>query len=79
MELRPTWKLFGHVGVLAPLDNKPASEIRTTHADLKAGIAKRLGRFDLQAAWTHAAPEADYPANHPQSRNALVLTGSYGF
>jgi uncharacterized protein (TIGR02001 family) len=41
--LRPNLKLFGHAGLLAPLDGQPASPERSPRYDLQAGVALAVG------------------------------------
>jgi uncharacterized protein (TIGR02001 family) len=75
----PAWRLFGHVGVLAPLHRSDWSYIRSARYDLRAGAAARLKHCELQLAWTGSGPGTDYPTGHAQKRNALVFAATYAF
>ena len=73
------WRLFAHAGLLAPMRTKAGSDIRKPQLDLKAGVARRLGGFELQLAGTAVGPDAAYPANHRQSHEALVVSVTRAF
>jgi uncharacterized protein (TIGR02001 family) len=75
----PRWRLFGHLGVLSPLDARGGASIRRPQFDLRVGAATTFRRCEFQLAWTHAGPDADYPAEHAQVRDALVLSATYNF
>ena len=79
--VRPSarWRLFGHAGVLTPLGAHGGAQIRNPQFDLRAGVATTFRRCEFQLAWTHAGPNADYPAEHTQVRDALVLSATYNF
>ena len=73
------WRLFGHVGLLAPLDQTPRAAPRHASYDLKAGVAVTLKHLEVQLAWTEFGPNADYLAGERQSRDALVVSATYSF
>ena len=75
----PTWRLFAHAGVLAPLNPPPDAEMRNVQVDLRAGVAKRFKACEVELAWTHYGPSAEYPGGYPQSRDALVAGATYHF
>jgi uncharacterized protein (TIGR02001 family) len=77
--LDETWRLFGHLGALAPVQKKVGSEVNRTQFDLSAGLAARIRDYEFRASWTRIGPSVDYPANHRQSRDALVLSAAYDF
>jgi uncharacterized protein (TIGR02001 family) len=66
------WRLFGHVGVLAPLG--PIEDPRDGGArlDLRAGIAREFRRCELNLAWTAATPAPIYPEGYRQTASTLV-------
>lgn len=73
------WRLFAHAGLLAPVRTDAGSDIRRPQLDLRAGVARRLAGFELQLAATAVGPNADYPTNHRQSHEALVVSVSRAF
>ena len=73
------WRLFGHVGLLAPLDQPPRAALRHASYDLKAGVAATLKHLEVQLAWTEFGPNAGYLAGERQSRDALVISATYSF
>jgi uncharacterized protein (TIGR02001 family) len=76
---RGRFRLFAHAGVLAPVSAAPAYGLRRPQFDFKAGVAATLGRCETQLAWTHVGPETDYPGEHTQVRDAVVVGASVFF
>lgn len=81
-------RLFGHVGVLAPLresrnpDGAPSSsngDARKTRLDLRLGAGFAHSDWDLQLAWVAASRGGPYPAIYGGRRNAWVASASYSF
>ena len=73
------WRLFGHIGVLTPLDGPGGrNSFRETY-DFRAGIAAAFKGGELQLAWTTRRPDLNYPAAPAQKRDALVLGATYVF
>jgi hypothetical protein len=79
MSLSPDWRVFGHAGVLAPVERTRGSELKDPQYDVSVGVARRIGPMEVQLSGVSVGPNADYPANHPQSRNALVVSAAYYF
>lgn len=76
---RPGWKLNAHAGLLAPFDKPPTSELRETQFDFSAGVARTLGRAELQLNWTHHGPRGGYGAFTSPRRDAVVAGISWSF
>lgn len=75
-------RLFGHVGVLAPLgraDRDGDGGARKARLDLRAGAALVLRDWELQFAWVAAARGGPYPAVYGGRRDAWVLGVSYSY
>jgi uncharacterized protein (TIGR02001 family) len=73
------WRLFGHLGVLAPLGAPPPASPAGAQVDLRAGLAREFRRVELSLAWSAAAPSPVYPAIYRQPRNAIILSATYFF
>lgn len=66
------WRLFAHLGATTPVGRIAG---RHERYDLKAGVARQIGPFELQAALTATTPA---PPGPPE-RTALVLGASWFF
>lgn len=77
--LEDDWRVVGHVGLLAPVDRKPRSEIRKAQFDTSIGLGRRIGPIDAQLRWTLHGPGGGYAPDHPQSRQALMLSATVTF
>jgi len=73
------WRLFGHAGVLEPLDAERRRYAPPTRFDLRIGVARELRHSEISLAWTTTTPAPRYPQGVPQSRDALVVGASYHF
>jgi uncharacterized protein (TIGR02001 family) len=67
------WRVFGHVGVLAPIRRGAGSEIHAAQYDLRAGVARRIKDWEAQVSVVGFGPGADYPPGHRQSRETLLV------
>lgn len=67
------WRVFGHIGVLAPLGSAGPIYDDRVRLDLRAGVAREFRHFELHLAGVAAAPPAFYPPEHRQARTALVV------
>lgn len=74
-------RLFGHVGLLAPLAGGGSGGTGSTgaRADLRVGMGWALRDVDLQIAWTVASRGGPFPALHDQRRSAWLFSASYSF
>jgi uncharacterized protein (TIGR02001 family) len=65
------FQLTGHVGVLGYLATSSPNP-RGTQYDWQAGLAHRLGPFDLHAAVTGGGPASDYYYGRAHGKTAVV-------
>lgn len=68
------WRLFAQLGTTVPLGGDSP---RAQRYDLRAGVARKFGALEIQAAITTTSPNP--PTVYPQGRAALVLGASYAF
>ncbi|WP_242127984.1 TorF family putative porin [Sphingobium sp. Sx8-8] len=72
LDLGRYWALIGHGGRLVYLKN-PSGGHAPDATDWQIGLRRRLGRFDLEAAWTgHAADRPGYDGKYG-AKTALVI------
>jgi uncharacterized protein (TIGR02001 family) len=71
------WRLFGHVGVQAPLNAPPHTD--TARLDLRAGVAREFKRCEMHVEWTTTTSAPIYPVGYGQSRSALVVGAALFF
>jgi len=72
-------RLFGHVGALAPLEDRPWPSGGRGRFDYRLGVAWQFPHGELQLAWTGVASHVDYPIGYPQRRDAVVLSAAAFF
>jgi uncharacterized protein (TIGR02001 family) len=74
-------RLFGHLGLLAPLERvqPDVGEGNRARADVRVGIGWAPGDVDLQLAWTSVSRGGPFPAAYAQRRSALLFSASYSF
>ena len=79
--LRPArhWRVFGHVGVLAPLSKGKRLDERRAQLDLRAGAAREFGNLELHVAYTATDRTPHYPRRLRNRRDALTLGAVYYF
>ncbi len=73
------WRVFGHVGVLTPINESVSPGSYRERYDLRAGVAAEFKGGELQLAWTTTRPDLSYPVGHAQSRDALVIAATCFF
>jgi uncharacterized protein (TIGR02001 family) len=73
------WRVFGHAGVLTPLEGRGGEYASRSRLDARAGVARELGKFEIRLAWTTITPALEFPPGYLQARNALVLSAGYAF
>lgn len=73
------WRLFGHAGVLAPVQHRPGAGLSGLQYDLRAGAARQTGPVEVQLSLVTGGPDASYPAMHAQTRTTVVLGATYPF
>lgn len=74
----PRLRLFGHAGVLVPLDRRAAGRLRS-RADLRIGLAVELEHAEIQVAWTALSRRAAYPPGYPDDGDSVVASASLFF
>jgi uncharacterized protein (TIGR02001 family) len=70
------WRLFGHLGLLAPVGGSALAMPPRDRVDLRLGVARRFGRCELNLAWTMAMPG---PRQISQQRSAVVVGAAVFF
>ncbi len=73
--LTPNWRVFAHAGALTPLDGWNRRE----RYDVRAGVAVTVSHYEIEAAWSKAAPVPDYISRRSGDGDALVLSASTFF
>ena len=68
------WRLFAHIGTNAPVGE---TEGRRQRWDARAGVARQLGPFELQASVTATTPNP--PGLTPQGRTTLIVGANWFF
>jgi uncharacterized protein (TIGR02001 family) len=68
------WRLFAHLGSTIPVGD---TEGRRQRWDARAGVARQLGPFELQASVTSTTPNP--PAATPHHPTALIAGASWFF
>jgi uncharacterized protein (TIGR02001 family) len=73
------WRLTAHAGLLSIVDGRAYALGGRNHVDLRAGVARDFGRFEvrLNATWTDPRPV--YPEGVAHGRAALVAGASVNF
>ena len=66
------WRLNGHVGAITRLDGEGP-----VGYDWRIGVSRRIGAFDLQAAFSGGGPMPQYYGNRAHHRDALTIGLSY--
>lgn len=78
-QVRPNVRLFGHAGLLAPLNGRDAAELSGPRYDLKAGVAVDVRQLELRLAWSRAQyRHRELPA-YFQGGDAVVASASFAF
>lgn len=77
--LKPNLKLFGHAGLLAPLNGNQAWPPRGPRYDLKAGLALELGAVELRVAASRAQANAQDLPGYFHGGEALTAGASWSF
>lgn len=70
------WRLSAHGGVLVQF-NRPLGE--PTQFDWRLGLARQVGRIDVQAALSGGGPGPDFFVGQPRARTSLVIGLSHAF
>jgi hypothetical protein len=67
-------RLYGHVGVLTPLEGSGLPGSTRERYDLGAGAACEFRHGEIQLAWSDIAPQVQYPAGYLQKRSAVIAS-----
>jgi uncharacterized protein (TIGR02001 family) len=73
------WRLFGHMGLLSPMNAADPSGDERTVFDVRAGVAREFTHADLHLALTTTSPAPMFPPGRGQQRTALVFGAAYFF
>jgi uncharacterized protein (TIGR02001 family) len=73
----PKLSLFGHVGLLVPVDYPETAMTPRTQHDWSLGLSRQTGPVSLHAIVTGGGPGADYYNDRPHRRTKLVVGVSY--
>lgn len=73
------WRIDLHLGALEEFGRSGPGYGEKVRYDWRAGVARRLGAFDLHAALSGGGPERDYYAGRLHDRTALTLGASWSF
>lgn len=77
--LRDNARVFGHLGILAPVGRGNPNILPRSRYDVRVGGALELGRGELQLAWVRSGADRGYLAERQQARDALVIGASWFF
>lgn len=79
--IRPArnWRLFGHAGVLMPLETPAPPNPARTRFDVRAGVAREIKRCEVRLSWTATTPQPFYPEARRQSRSTVLASVAYFF
>lgn len=75
----PGWRLLAHVGAMQFLGSLPQYSTDRTQFDYSVGVARRIGPFDGQIAWTGGAPGTDFYRGRDRSRQAVTFALAFAF
>ena len=78
IHLAPKWRINGHVGLLAHLDDPPRYTPRE-HYDWRITLGRELGPFDLRASLSGGGPGTDYYSRARHDATAFTLGASLSF
>jgi uncharacterized protein (TIGR02001 family) len=82
-EPAPEWRVSGHVGLLAYLDNRPYEAAGSTHRDWRVSVSRQFGRVEIHTALSGGGPADRYYYNHyyysEHNKPALTVGASASF
>lgn len=71
LRLAPRWRLFGHAGALAELEDHHDADGSRLRADARVGLAREFKNFELRASVSATGPTS--PAGYRQPRQSAVV------
>jgi uncharacterized protein (TIGR02001 family) len=77
--LAGSWRLFAHVGALAPMSGGEPSDSQRVRLDARLGVSTTIGPAELRLAWVGATRRGFYPTSYADPRSALVLSAACFF
>jgi uncharacterized protein (TIGR02001 family) len=77
--LTSVWRLFGHVGALAPIGGSEPTDSRRARFDARLGLSTSVGPAEVRLAWVGATRGGFYTTSYADQRNSLVLSAACFF
>ena len=77
LDLRHDWLLFGHLGRLIYLRDRPGDSVGAS--DWRLGLRRQIGRVDVEVAWTGYVEARRFYGVPPRDGSAMVAALSYSF
>jgi uncharacterized protein (TIGR02001 family) len=79
--MRPAkdWRLFGHLGFLAPLGRSESGRHVRARLDTRIGVARQFGHFEARAAWSAITSEPHDAVGYLQKRQKFAIGLDYFF
>lgn len=77
--LSETWHVRAHLGYLQQIAGPNAFGGRRAKYDVRLGVAREIGRSEVEAAFVGAGPGGRYFAGDWQGRRAIIATFKRGF
>jgi hypothetical protein len=73
------WRLFGHVGLFAPVNDAATALGIRRRVDVRAGVAREFKNLELHLVWSTYGPQTIRPGVTPPARSGVVLGATYFF
>jgi hypothetical protein len=67
-------RLFGHAGLLTPVDGSGSPGSAREHYDVSVGAAYEFLHAEIQLAWADISPEVQYPTGYAQKRSVIIAS-----
>lgn len=78
-EPAPNWRVSGHVGLLAYLDDQPYRQSGAGDPDWRIRVSRQFGRFEIHSALSGGGPGEQYYAHRVHAKPALTAGASVSF
>ncbi len=79
IEPAPDWRVFGHLGILAPLTGPIYPGVRRERFDASAGVARRIGNVDLSLSVSGISPNRSYVNGRRLEGRSTTVSATYVF
>lgn len=76
---RDEWTVVAHAGAFAWLAGGRPLGAPTVHYDWRLGAARRLGRYQIEAAWAAGGPNKDFYRRRPQRAGGPLVSLTAAF